>query len=118
MTDGDKRAVYLVVESNPLLRADLAGALQDGDAEAAVIAVSNIQDALVQLTTVPVLCLAMVAASPIGFACSALAKMIAGKGGQVVLMGGRAEALGEAAGYRVLQRPFSQTQILAMVVSE
>lgn len=118
MVDSEKRAMYLVVEPNPLLRADLAGALQDGDTEAGVIAVSNVHDALAQLTAVPVLSLALVAASPIGFAVSPLAKTIAEKGGQVVLMGGRAEALGEAAGYRVLQRPFSQTQILAMVVCE
>ena len=116
MLDVDNRAVYLVVEPDPLLRADLTEALQDGDTQADVIAVSNVQDALERMTTVQVLCLALVAASPMGFATSALAKTIAEKGGQVVLMGGRAEALGEAAGYRVLQRPFSQIHITAMLV--
>lgn len=115
MSDRAFRTAYLVVEPNPLLRADLAETLEDRDAEAAVIAVATAQDALARLVALQALRLALVAAGPDDFGGSALAQMIKAKGGSVVLMGDRAEAYGEAAGYRVLQRPFSPPHVLGLL---
>ena len=115
MPDRARRTAYLVVEPNLLLRTDLAETLQYRDADAAVIAVGSAREALAPLAALQTLRLALVAASPADFDGSALAQMIADKGGRAVLMGGRAEAHGEAAGYRVLHRPFSQAQVLLLL---
>lgn len=107
--------VDLVIEPNPLVMMDLAEMLKFEDEHAVVIAESNARAALALVSSVDCIKLALVAAAPADFEKSALAQVIRQKGGKVVLMGAEAEALGEAMGYSVLHRPFSQSQVLAML---
>ena len=107
--------VYLVIEPNPLLMLDLAEMLKFGDEHAVVIAERDAGPALALLSSVDCIKLALVAAAPGDFDTSALAQVIGQKGGRVVLMGDQAETFGEAKGYSVLHRPFSQSQVLAML---
>ena len=113
--DAGLQAVYLVVEPDPLLRADLAETLLYHDSTAAMIVATSANAALPQIAEVKAIRLALVACGPCDYAASHLSQMIQQKGGAVVLMGDRAEDVGEAKGFRVLHRPFSQTEVLALI---
>ena len=111
----DLQQVYLVIEPDPLLRTDLTETLQYRDRKAIVIAERSADAAMHQIAGFDTIRLALVAAGPCDFAASRLAQLIGQKGGKVVLMGDRAEAVGEAKGFTVLHRPYSETQVLALI---
>ena len=110
-----RRAVYLVVEPDAVLRMDLTETLQYRDRQAVVIAGHSADQALLQLSAFETIQLALVAAAPCDFAASRLAQLIGQKGGRVVLMGDCAEEVGEANGFKVLHRPYSETEVLALI---
>lgn len=112
------RAVYLVIEPDPLLRTDLTETLQFRDCDAVVIAEPSVEAALPQIAAFATIDLALIAAGPREFAASHLAQVIGQRGGRVVLMGERAEDCGEASGFRVLHRPFSENEVLALISDE
>lgn len=107
------RAVYLIVLADCLVAQDLAETVAVHDRDAEVILRQSLSDAIVALAAVAELALAFVGAGPAEFEASPLAGMIRARGGRVVLIGDDAESAGAAAGYAVLARPFSLSQILA-----
>lgn len=105
------RGAYLIVLEDYLVSQDLAEIVAWYAPAAEVIVRHALPDAVAALQPVARLAVAFVGIGPASFAASPLAAMIASRGGRVVLLGDEAERTGEAAGWAVLQRPFSQSQV-------
>ncbi len=106
-------ACYLIVLKDYLVALDLAESISDFDAEAEIVARHSAACAIAALEAIERVAVAFVETGPDQFAASVLSGMISDRGGRVVLMGDEAESSGQARGYSVLQRPFSQGLVRA-----
>jgi hypothetical protein len=105
-------ASYLIVLKDCLVAMDLAESISDFDAGADIVARHSAACAIAALETIKRVAVAFVDTGPDHLAASGLMGMISARGGRVVLMGDEAETSGEARGYPVLHRPFSQGLVL------
>ena len=107
--------VYLVVMKETVVAQDIAGAIADARPGARIVIVASPAEARSALAGVDRLAAAFVSAAPQTFLGSSLAKAIAQRGGQVVLMGDEAEEQGGGPGWSVLHRPFTTKAVLAQL---
>ena len=106
---------YLVVLRHVVVAQDIAQTLEEAVPGAAVIVAPSMDDAAMVPDGVERVAVAFVGAGPRAWRTSALARAVAARGGRVVLMGGKAEAEGVAAGFDVLFRPFSIAAVLGQL---
>ncbi|WP_210528395.1 hypothetical protein [Rubellimicrobium arenae] len=98
--------IYLIVLSQAFVALDLRMTIEEFDPTAPVVAATSTAEALPVLEGVDRIAVAFVDQGPGDYEQSALARIVAEKGGHVVLMGDRAEEDGAGHGYAVLERPF------------
>ena len=108
-----KTRTYLILLKDYLVAQDLAESIAVYDPEAEVIVQHALADAVSALEATPQIAAAFVGLEPLQCSASGLADMIRGRGGEVILMGSEAEEQGEALGWKVLHRPFSEGLVLA-----
>ncbi|GAB4384549.1 hypothetical protein [Albidovulum sp.] len=105
----------LVALRDPLVAADIAETLAQGLPGAETSLARDCAQALALCAAGAAPAVAILAAAPETFAGSALARRLEELGTGIILIGDAAEERGEAAGYRVLHRPFSEAQLLQAV---
>lgn len=108
---------YLVALRHVVVAQDIAQTVAEFDPGARVIVVASAAEAMRAVEEVAQVALAFVGAGPRAFEGSPLAGALARRGASVVLMGGEAEAEGEAAGFAVLARPFSMGSVTALLAT-
>lgn len=115
MTESElrKTRTYLILSQDCLVAQDLAESIAVYDAGADVIVRHSVVAAVSALEATPEIAVAFVGAGPVQFGASALADMIRARQGLVILMGDDAEENGEALGWKVLHRPFSEGVVLS-----
>jgi hypothetical protein len=106
-------ASYLIVLKDYLVALDLAESISEFDAGAQIVARHSAVCAIAALEAIERVAVAFVDAGLDQFVALGLQRMISDRGGRVVLMGDEAESAGEARGYCVLHRPFSQGLVLS-----
>ena len=111
-----QRGAYLVVMGDYLVAQDLAESIAYYDPTAEVILRHTVDEGAQALEFVEHIEVAFVGDAPQRFAASPFAKSLMQRGARVVLIGDEAEAQGDQAGWRVLQRPFSMSLVLAHLV--
>jgi hypothetical protein len=108
---------YLVALRHVVVAQDIAQTVGEFDPDARVVVAASPAEAVQRIEGIGRIALAFVGEGPRGFAGSALAGALARRGASVVLMGGEAEAEGEAAGFAVLARPFGMGAVTALLAS-
>ncbi len=114
-TGGLGAPAYVVALRHAVVAQDIAQTVAEFDPAAPVIVAASPAEAAQALEGVARVALAFVGEGPRGFRGSPLARALARRGASVVLMGGEAEAEGEAAGFAVLARPFTMGLVTALL---
>jgi hypothetical protein len=108
-----KTRTYLILLKDYLVAQDLEESIAAHDPAAEVIVRQSMASALSALEATQQIAVAFVDVEPLHCRASGLADMIRSRGGEVILMGDEAEEKGEALGWKVLHRPFSEGLVLA-----
>ena len=108
-----QRGSYLVVMGDYLTGQDVAESIEYYDPSAVVIVRHSMAAAIKALEYVQQIKVAFVGDTLTGFGNRLIAELLVQRGARIVRIGDAAEAHGDAAGWRVLQRPFSMAMVHA-----
>lgn len=105
--------VYIVMLADFVVAMDLAQTVADFSPQAHVILKANATDALEAALSADRIAVAFVGEAPQSFLQSALAEVIAQKGGRVVFVGAETEELAPDARCTILHQPFTSRTVTA-----
>lgn len=108
---------YLVALRHAVVAQDIAQTVAEVHPAARVVVAASPDEAVRAIAGLERIAMAFVGDGPRGFEGSPLAEALARRGAAVVLMGGEAEAEGEAAGFAVLARPFGMGAVTALLAA-
>ena len=110
-------AACLIVVRDVIVRLDLAHIIAGDQPQARVIAVTTFDAAVLALADISAIDIAFVAAEPEDFENSPLARCLAERGGQVVLMGAMASQSAPLARWRLLPFPFTTDDVRRLIAT-
>lgn len=107
----------LIVVGDAVVGLDLADIIAEAQPQAEVIVVTTLGAAVAALADVASVDIAFIAAEPEDFERSSLARCLAERGGQVVLMGVMATHSAPVARWRLLPFPFSTEHVRRLIAA-